>query len=254
MPNLYESRKYLSEYLLFHYGNRQDLCPFHFAPKNAFHFHRRIAREMIRPVRKPGSRALDLGCAVGRLSFELSRLVDEVIGIDGSRSFIRAARRLAAKRSATFRIQDEGDLSSRRSIRLDPGFRTRRVRFEVGDAQRLRRDLGAFDLVVMANLIDRLPDPQECLRRLPRLVKPGGQLVITSPYSWLAEFTSRKNWLGGIRKKGTMVSTPDGLRKLLGPYFNLVKRRDLPFLIREHRRKFQWVVAEATTWIRSRDG
>ncbi|NDC01228.1 MAG: methyltransferase domain-containing protein, partial [Verrucomicrobia bacterium] len=45
---------------------------------------------------KPKSRrALDLGCAVGRSSFELAAKVPEVIAIDFSRAFIRAARKLA---------------------------------------------------------------------------------------------------------------------------------------------------------------
>lgn len=212
-------------------------------------FHRRIVAEMVRPVRVRGSRALDLGCAVGRVSFELSLKVQEVIGIDFSRNFIRAARKLAKKRHASFQVAEEGVLTSRRAISLDKKFHRKKVSFETGDAQKLRKGLGAFDVVVMANLIDRLPDPKKCLRQLAALVKPGGQLIITSPYSWLEEYTPKKNWLAG--KRG---ATLDFLRKFLRPHFKLRKRRDLPFLIREHRRKFQWVVAEATAWQRSRNG
>jgi hypothetical protein len=72
-------------------------------------------------------------------------------------------------------------------------------------------------------------------------VNSGGQLVITSPYTWLEEFTPRANWLSPAL---------DGLRTALAPHFDLVSTRDLPFLIREHARKFQWSVAQATTWIR----
>jgi hypothetical protein len=32
--------------------------------------------------------------------------------------------------------------------------------------------------------------------------------------------------------------------------FNLVTTKDLPFLIREHARKFQWSVAQASIWQR----
>ena len=55
----------------------------------------------------------------------------------------------------------------------------------------LRSDLGDFDVVVMANLICRLPDPRSCLERVPSLVRPGGQLIITSPYTWMEEYTPR---------------------------------------------------------------
>ena len=114
----------------------------------------------------------------------------------------------------------------------------------------LRDDLGAFDAVLLANLIDRLRDPQRCLARLPSLVKPGGQLVIASPYTWLEEFTPRENWIGGAEREGRPVGTREALQSLLAPDFDLVAVKDLPFLIREHRRKFQWSVAEATIWRR----
>jgi hypothetical protein len=37
---------------------------------------------------------------------------------------------------------------------------------------------------------------------------------------------------------------------LLRPHFRLARRGDLPFLIREHRRKYQLVVAEVFTFVR----
>ena len=76
------------------------------------------------------------------------------------------------------------------------------------------------------------------------LVRPGGQLVLTSPYTWLEEYTPRSEWLGGADRR-----TTDVLAEHLEA-FQLVRRRDLPFVLREHERKFQWSVAEATIWIR----
>jgi hypothetical protein len=43
----------------------------------------------------------------------------------------------------------------------------------------------------------------------------------------------------------------EALRKLLAPHFKLIKRRDLPFLIREHKRKYEFVIAEASSWTRT---
>ena len=85
------------------------------------------------------------------------------------------------------------------------------------------------------------------LSRLPSLVVPGGQLIITSPYTWDEEFTPSENWVGAT------VNSPDPFEALeakLSDAFRLKRRKDLPFLIREHARKFQWSVAEATVWIR----
>jgi len=103
---------------------------------------------------------------------------------------------------------------------------------------------------LMANLIDRLWTPRLCLARLPGLVKTGGQLILTSPYTWLEEFTPQANWLGGFERDGELVSTLDGLRAALDPHFELISARDLPFLIREHARKYQWSIAQATVWVR----
>jgi SAM-dependent methyltransferase len=133
------------------------------------------------------------------------------------------------------------------------GVDSERVAFEQGDAMELRAALGVFDVVLMANLIDRLREPHRCLARLPALVKPGGQLVITSPYTWLEEFTPHSNWLGGFERDGRRVSTHEGLQAALGTEFDLVAVKDLPFLIREHARKYQWSVAEATIWRRKSD-
>ena len=96
-----------------------------------------------------------------------------------------------------------------------------------------------FDLVLMANLIDRLPDPARCLAQLPALVAPRGWLVLTSPYTWLEEYTPRERWLD--RGDGTLAA----LRAQLAPAFSLGHNFDLPMLIRDHRRKYQWTVTEA---------
>ena len=66
-----------------------------------------------------------------------------------------------------------------------------RLSFYQGDACNLPSDLGQFGCVLAANLVCRLPNPYQFLDRLPSLVAPGGVLVITSPYSWLEEFTPK---------------------------------------------------------------
>ena len=90
----YESDLLRDWYLLFHYGSAEEILDgIGFDPKGL------PARCLEFPVTTveaagltaPVERALDLGCAVGRSTFELSRLANEVIGIDFSASFIRVA-------------------------------------------------------------------------------------------------------------------------------------------------------------------
>ncbi len=243
MPsNFYETGKALSEYLLFHYG--KPAIP-------AIDFPVQCVSECLDPGRLPKSaRALDLGCAVGRSAFELARYCREVVAVDNSEAFIEAATRLRDGGSLEFEHAWEGDLTAREIARAPARVNRRRVRFEVGDAMKLRAELGRFDVVLLANLIDRLPDPRRCLAQLPSLVKADGQLIIASPYTWLETYTPRAKWLGGFARRGRPVLASRTLRDILLPDFKLVKWRNLPFLIWEHARKAQLGVSEATVWIR----
>lgn len=240
MPNPYESERLLAEYLLFHYGGADEILPAG-APagmREALDFALRTADAFRGPG---GGRALDLGCAVGRSSYELSRSCDEVIGIDFSRSFVEAADRL---RRGPLRYQrhDEGHLGSALEARLPAGVFPQRVRFEVGDATDLRADLGSFERVHAANLLCRLPQPRRLLERLPSLVARGGELVLATPCTWLGEFTPPERWPDG--------STLDWLREALSDSFELTEQRDEPFLIRETARKFQWTASQLSRWRR----
>ncbi len=55
------------------------------------------------------------------------------------------------------------------------------------DACNLRADLGDFDLVLASNLVCRVPDARAFLKRLPSLVKPGGVLFLTTPFTWMTQ-------------------------------------------------------------------
>ena len=247
MNSIYETDRLLGEYLLFHYGSAEEIMPYPSGPRDAFDFPVRCARLCLDdlPAVPARARALDVGCAVGRASFELARHCDTVAGIDFSRRFIDAANILKRAGELAFERLDEGTRTTQCFARVPRDIRRDRVTFETGDAMELRKDLGPFDIVLAANLLCRLADPAKFLARLPRLVKPGGRLVITTPCTWLGEFTPPSNWLCDGKS-----TTLDGLHRRLDPYFELVKTHDLPFLIREHARKFQWTVAQGSVWTR----
>lgn len=250
--NFYDTDRALAEYLLFHYGTREQILPYPFGPDDALGFPVRCVTECLDLARLPASaHALDLGCAVGRSTFELARHCAQVLGIDFSHRFIHAANHLQQHGVLDFACAEEGALSNPASARVPPEIPRQRVRFEQGDAHRLPEDLGPFDVVLMANLIDRLREPKRCLASLPRLTRPGGQLILTSPYTWLEDFTPRQNWLGGFEKEGRRLKTLEALQAILSPAFELAGTRNLPLLMREHARKFQWSVAEVSLWIRS---
>ncbi|HWY75448.1 MAG TPA: putative 4-mercaptohistidine N1-methyltransferase [Verrucomicrobiae bacterium] len=249
--NYYETDRAVAEYLLFHYGEPGQIAPPDFALAAAGSFPARCISECLDPSRlPPRASALDLGCAVGRATFEMARHCQSVLGIDWSERFITIGKHLRKNGSFLFGCVDEGDLTHPCQAVVPAEIDRLRIRFERGDAMDLPESLRDFDVVLMANLIDRLRDPRRCLERLPALVKPGGQLIITSPYTWMTEYTPKKNWLGGFEQRGKRHRTLDALKQLLAPEFQFQRAKEIPFLIREHARKFQLGVAEASVWIR----
>ncbi len=247
--NYYDSNRGISEYLMFHYGGYEHRVPTALADGTQFPI--RCVSQCLDVKRLPSpARALDLGCAVGRSSFEMALHCQEVLGIDYSERFISVATHLRDNGSFGFSYIEEGELVQPHRAVVPKEVDRGRVAFEQGDAAQLRPGLGLFDVVLMANLIDRLHHPAKCLAQLPALCRNGAQLIITSPYTWLAEYTPRDHWLGGLMREGRPVRTFDTLEKILSPHFELARRRELPFVLREHARKFQLGFADATTWVR----
>ena len=249
--NPYETERLLGEYLLFHYGKPEEILPYSFGPVGALDFPVRAVTECLDfPTLPPFGRALDLGCAVGRSSFELARHCEEVVGIDFSASFIHAADHLRLHGSLPYLRTDEGKLTTRLTAQVPADIDRQRLRFDVGDACWLGGGLGRFDVALLINLIDRLKEPRWCLEQLPNLLRSRGQLVIASPYTWLEEYTPAGKWLGGYEEAGQPINTFQTLRTILEPDFEFIRAVDLPFLIREHARKFQWSVSKAGVWRR----
>lgn len=243
----YETDALLSQYAEFHYGDPLFGVP---------NFPKALAERCLDAQRRFGNgrfgRALDLGCATGRASFELARAFDKVVGIDFSARFIQAGVRLAEAGSLRYALTEEGTLVSYHERRLDTlglAETAGRVEFWQGDACNLKPGFTGFDLVLAANLIDRLYSPRRFLADVAHRLNPGGLLVLASPYTWLEEHTRPEEWIGGFKKDGESYSTLDGLKDVLGAHFELVQGpQEVPFVIRETRRKHQHTLSELTVW------
>ena len=125
-----------------------------------------------------------------------------------------------------------------------------KISFMQGDACNLTDKYTDYDLVFAGNLIDRLYKPIDFLTSIKGRIRRGGLLVITSPYTWLEDFTPKENLLGGFKAQtGESYTTLEGLTDNLSPEFDLVGHpQDIPFVIRETARKFQHSVAEMSVW------
>lgn len=242
----YESNQLLSEYAEFHYGDTYYHVP---------NFSKALSDIAIEAMgNKPARKALDLGCASGRATFELARHFDHVTGIDFSARFIGQGVQLAQQNILRYTLIEEGELASykERSLKsLGLEAYRHKVEFFQGDACNLKPLFTGYDCILAANLIDRLYRPRKLLETIHTRLNLGGLLVIASPYTWLTTHTPREEWIGGFKRDGENFSTLDGLKAILGVHFKLVSNPiEVPFVIRETKRKFQHTLSEVTLWER----
>ncbi len=94
----------------------------------------------------------DLGCGNGHISGRLANLGFEVVGVDASASGIQLARRAYP------------------NVEFVEAFIDREL------------SIGEFDLVVSSDVIEHMYRPADLLEAARALLKPGGQLLIGTPY------------------------------------------------------------------------
>ena len=103
------------------------------------------------------ARVLDLGCGNGAMTASFLDRGWELVCVDTSQSGLALARR-----------------------------RWPQIRFEYGDVTGDLSRLGTFDAILSTEVVEHLFLPQHFARNAYRLLKPGGMLVLSTPYhGWL---------------------------------------------------------------------
>ncbi|MGE8537872.1 MAG: 5-histidylcysteine sulfoxide synthase [Acinetobacter sp.] len=245
-PSQYESDQLVSQYLEFQYGAE------YFGVANFAHALVQLAKPYFQET--ACQRALDIGCATGRASFELARYFDQVTGLDFSARFIQQAVFLAQGHSLRYQLPVEGELSQEKICSLEDFALDQlaaKVAFFQADACNLKAHFSGYDFILAANLIDRLHHPQDFLTQIHQRINMGGILLLSSPYTWLEEHTARDEWLGGFKHADKEVTTLEGISEILKIHFELVTApQDVPFVIRETARKYQHSLSQVTIWRR----
>ncbi len=106
---------------------------------------------------RSGLQVLDLATGTGDVAIELSQspAVKHIVGLDLSRGMIALGEQKVKARQLT-----------------------RKISFEVGDAQQLRYRSRSFDAATMSFGIRNVPSTLTCLKEIYRVLKPGGVCLI----------------------------------------------------------------------------
>jgi ubiquinone/menaquinone biosynthesis C-methylase UbiE len=97
--------------------------------------------------------ALDVGCGTGFLALELAERGHRVTGVDFAPAMIGLARRKAAERGVSIRLEE-------------------------ADAEHLPYPSGSFDFAISRHLLWTLPHPEAAIDEWTRVLRPGGRLVV----------------------------------------------------------------------------
>ena len=245
MQDIYESDELVSQYCEFQYGDEQ------FGVKNFAKETSKIASKFA--INK--TKALDLGCATGRATYELAKEFDKVEGVDFSVRFVQVGSKLKDKGYVAFSSKEEGELVSHKKVTIEQlGYENlkNKVLFWQGDACNLKPNFNSYDLIMATNLIDRLYQPKLFLESIDERLNDDGVLVLTSPYTWQESSTKKEFWLGGYKNEnGEVVKTIDTLKEILSEKFELIHLQDLEFVIKETARKYQHTISEVSVWRKS---
>ena len=145
----------------------------------------------------PVAKILDLGCGAGRTSFDLAEKHPDalVLGLDTGLALLRLARGAAGGR-VSYARRRIGLVFDRRSFAVAPAGAAR-VDFWACDALALPFAANSADLVAALNLLDCVAAPQRLLAAMAALLRPGGRLLLATPYDWSARATPPAAWIGG---------------------------------------------------------
>ncbi len=118
---------------------------------------------------RAGDRAIDIGAGNGRHSYELYRRGADVVAFDQN------ADELAEVDTMFAALRAEGEVPDRA-----------RARVQTGDALALPFDDETFDVVVLSEVLEHIPDDRSAIAEAVRVLRPGGVAAVSVP-RWLPE-------------------------------------------------------------------
>lgn len=187
------------------------------------------------------TKALEIGCGVGRGTFALAKAYEMVHGIEFTARVVRLATNFKESGKLKYALKEEGELAlfmerNLSDFGIDPS--QQKVEFWQADPHNMKPYFNGYDLILVNDTLDTLYDPALFLKTIKERLNEKGLLVIASSYDWTESKTPKAKWLGGVKKNGEKYTTFDALQEHLNPFFTLLKEvSSLPLSVYESERK-----------------
>ena len=150
----------------------------------------------------PDGQVLDLGCSVGRTTFELAARTGEMtLGIDFGFSMLRCAAQVLREGRLQFPLRRVGLVYDQVDVDVRLAG-SERVDFWAADAQDLPFAPGVAGLAASLNLLDCVASPVTAVAQTRHVLSSGGKAVFATPFDWSPGATPYEAWLGGHSQRG----------------------------------------------------
>jgi SAM-dependent methyltransferase/uncharacterized protein YbaR (Trm112 family) len=193
----------------------------------------------------PGGPLADIGCSVGRATFELAARTERLtVGIDVNVGMLRLASSILRTGQVSYPRRHVGIVYGQRQF-PSPFSRPDLVDFWACDAMSLPFVDGLFAGSVCLNTLDSVPSPVALLQSLARVSQPGSLVRMACPYDWSAAVTPIEGWIGGHSQRadhGGLSETilhgllQEGTEGVSGRFAVEDEQRDVPWVVRLHDR------------------
>jgi SAM-dependent methyltransferase len=180
--------------------------------------------------------AVELGCSAGRIVGELAINADRVVGVDLNFGTLRRARHVLDGEPVAYGRRMIG----RHYVRVEAAAGDRAVarqrrQLVCGDALDPPLIQGMFDRVVALNVLDAVRQPRQLLSVVDGLCAPGGELILSSPYSWQSTVMEDHERIGGADPAIDVATIlRDGHE--LGARYRIEEEADVPWTLRRDAR------------------
>lgn len=201
------------------------------------------------------NRLLELGCSVGKTSFLLSAIFDQVDGVDFSARFIQHAVKLQQGDAVRYSLENEGEIVDFNEVTLaqieqfnGKAIQPSNVLFSQGDAGNLKPIFNDYDVILAQQLLEQCYDARSFLDEVAERLNRQGLFILLTDYSINPDKVPTEKRIGGSKVNGENVTGFDAVSQILSDKFELIEQDQMTKVIPHNYRQATLSLMHVTVW------